>query len=198
MSYNEYRNTGSYPPAESGPRRSTPSPSNDEVAAANAAAARLADEMGISSSARANSVRRGEPTIELSSRSVNFPRTNRSNTSNTTQNTAASASAYSSMDRMEQFQTEAAAAQSNNSLRFSSGYRPPSVTTVDTDDNSVKEPITFDQHGNRAPYRQGPYDYSHHPDGLLIKKRWCKYHIHTHILILAYHTPEREYPFIVC
>lgn len=44
------------PPGESGPRRSTQEPL--ETAAANAEAARMADELGVSSSVRLNSVRR--------------------------------------------------------------------------------------------------------------------------------------------
>jgi hypothetical protein len=58
------------------------------------------------------------------------------------------------------------------------GVEPPQ-SNVHDDDNTVNtvrtaDPHIFDANGNRAPYREGPYDCHHDEDGRLIKKRWCK------------------------
>jgi hypothetical protein len=57
------------------------------------------------------------------------------------------------------------------------GMEPPLITITDKNDDITvrkEEPQMFDANGNRAPYREGPYDYHHDEDGRLIKKRWCK------------------------
>jgi hypothetical protein len=74
------------------------------------------------------------------------------------------------------------AAMEIDSYKQPYSYSTPGTTTTaaqsqDFDDiMSVKteEPGVFDANGNRAPYREGPYDCHHHEDGRLIKKRWCK------------------------
>jgi hypothetical protein len=168
----EYSNDGTFPLAESGPRRSTQEPPSD-IAAANAAAARLADELGVSSSVRLSSARRGNTSNNMEllpirrSTSPGSATSGGSSSSLRTPSTQAATKGgmdTNSLKKMEQFQ------QQQQPHRR---YCPP--TLDDDTDNSVSEPYEFDQHGNRAPYRQGPYDYSHHQDGRLIKKRWCEF-----------------------
>ena len=45
---------------------------------------------------------------------------------------------------------------------------------IDTFSVRTRELTMFDAYGNRAPYREGPYDYHHNDYGRLIKKRWCE------------------------
>lgn len=55
--------------------------------------------------------------------------------------------------------------ESNDSI---GSYLPPSV-------DEPEEVYEFDQHGQRAPYKEGPFILSRDQTGRVVKKRWCKF-----------------------
>lgn len=136
-----------YQGGESGPRRSAEEPI--DTAAANAEAARLARELGVASS------------VKTTSSKWPFLRGSR----------PASAATSTSYQRMNDD------AYSNNSNTSSKrdipSTEPPYTAHPLPDVGSGNEPIhLYDAHGQRAPYREGPYFIAREKDGRVIKKRW--------------------------
>jgi hypothetical protein len=203
------------------------------VAAANAAAAKMADELGVSSSYRQSSVRQLSGAFltspppsssglssgrnfndnsSLSQKRFTVPKllSRRSSSSTMEDPKEESTSMYQVMPTEgtkipgtapEQNKsqppptTNEGAGRRNRTIRSPSAimpYTPPDLTSPggtrqrivgqsfskDVDDlvsvQSGVEPCLFDSHGNRAPYREGPYECHHTFDGRLVKKRWCK------------------------
>jgi hypothetical protein len=189
-------NNGRLPSGISGPRRSTQEPL--ETAAANAEATRMAEELGVSSSVRLSSVRRGDisPSSTASSKKTKgsrlFARSSSAGEDDKDYQAVPADGSAMGIGLMNQrnagASTTGAATTSGAKDPFATSYMPPpgvdppQITLIDTnrnehnDDNTVRteEPHMFDANGNRAPYREGPYDYHYHEDGRLIKKRWCK------------------------
>lgn len=163
-----------YPGGESGPRRTTPiSPMADEsmdTVAANAEAARLARELGVVGSST-------QPTSRsLFSRfrttANNHSSSSSSNNNNYTLEKQTEQASYFRMndDSQRSQLSTAVTAEVDSSPSYPVQY--PHVTIA----NSQGEPIhEFDCHGQRTPYREGPYFLSRDAAGRLVKKRWCKY-----------------------
>ena len=197
-------NGDEFPSGVSGPRRSTQEPV--DTAAANAAASKLADELGVSSSVRLSSVRRGEDNHDSPASSVSstkkkgfrlLPRRSNSTgvddpkdyqavlpdgnalgvglrpkpTAPTTPRSGVSFAHPSTTLGSEPFHPLYVPHDTNPSQW---NIRTALQEFDDNDTVKTEEPIIFDSNGNRAPYREGPYDYHHDEDGRLIKKRWCK------------------------
>lgn len=193
-----------FPAGVSGPRRTTQEPM--ETAAANAEAARMADELGISSSVRLSAVRRdvlspsssttskkkkrgfklfgrspaqkltkddetGYQAVLADGTASNIGLHNRPSKASNTPRVSTS-SPYTNRPSNQSSPFYAKTPDSTISLSEHMGYRRHD----DTDDLTVRteEPHVFDANGNRAPYREGPYDFHHLEDGRLIRKRWCK------------------------
>eukprot|EP00980_Cylindrotheca_fusiformis_P019618 scaffold6817_cov114-Cylindrotheca_fusiformis.AAC.3 len=177
-----------YPKGTSGPRRTTEEPI--ETAAANAEARRLAEQLGVSSTSRRNtSVRRNIASPVASNASTPIARQQKGYSFR-----LFSQNSNSNSDDMKNYTAVAADGNTNAALNQpprptndSSAYSPPTKIKYglgeDDDDMSVKtgtlsvrtsELATFDSHGNRAPYREGPYDIHHDYYGRQIKRRWCK------------------------
>lgn len=198
-------NSDVYPSGIAGPRRTTQEPM--EIVAANAEAARIADELGISSSGRLNSARRGEVENDSSKHRRGFKLFGRSSASSVAEEESKAYQAVPSdgsargVGLIRQPHTSATRPTSHATGYPGSGVRvlsPLSSPTVhvstgryqepitsfnyqhaisqDDDVDTVRtgEPLAFDAHGHRAPYREGPYDFHHDADGRLIRKRWCK------------------------
>jgi hypothetical protein len=190
------RNNGRSPSGISGPRRSTQEPL--ETAAANAEATRMAEELGVSSSTRLSSVRKGD--ISPSS-SASFKKTRGSRLFAGSSSAGKDDKDYQAVpadgsamgiglmnQRNAGASTAGAATTSGAKDPSATSYMPPpgvdlpQITLTGTNRNEhndnhmvrTEEPHMFDANGNRAPYREGPYDYHYHEDGRLIKKRWCK------------------------
>ena len=195
---------------------SSPVPGNDEVAAANAEAMRLAIEMGVASSVR-NTRKRGtlrqllspSPlTTSLSPTSSNslFPTNNNNNFNNMgmmgnndLQPVPSDVLSTSAAGLLGQYQNTILQQQQHQqqpqgsvsrlpSIASASQYRPPSVAyhSVSPSIQSASSYAAsegsqslhiFDCHGQRTPYREGPYFVHHEKDGRQIKKRWCTYRI---------------------
>lgn len=155
-----------YPGGESGPRRSTPiSPMADEsmdTVAANAEAARLARELGVIG---------GTQPVSRPLFSRFRATTNHSSNSNYVPEKQDEPSSYVRMkDDSQRSQPSSTAAEFDTSPSYPVHY--PHITIA----NSQGEPIhEFDIHGQRTPYREGPYFLSRDAAGRLVKKRWCKY-----------------------
>jgi hypothetical protein len=184
----------------SGPRRTTQEPL--ETAAANAEATRLAEELGVSSSVRLTSVRREEispSSTSSSKKKKGFKLFARSSSAGEDAKDYQAVPADGStaglgllnkpgVNPTASVTTGAATLAPAGAIPFGAshtmpdGMEPPLITITEKnkqehdDDITVRkeEPRMFDANGNRAPYREGPYDYHHDEDGRLIKKRWCK------------------------
>ncbi|GAX25667.1 hypothetical protein FisN_15Lh036 [Fistulifera solaris] len=155
-----------YPGGVSGPRRSTPiSPTADEsmdTVAANAEAARLARELGVVGSAQPVS----RPLFSrFRPNNNNFAS---SSNSNYIQDKQDEPSSYVRMrDDSQRSQPFTASTEFDTSPSYPAHY--PHITIA----NSQGEPIhEFDCHGQRTPYREGPYFLSRDAAGRLVKKRW--------------------------
>jgi hypothetical protein len=178
------------PKGESGPKRTTEEPI--ETAAANAEAVRLAEALGVASTSRRHSTfRRSNASPVASNASTPIARQKKgfgmrlfSQNSNSSSDDSKNYRAVASDGN-----TNAALNQPTRTTRSSvhSVYSPPTKIDYglgdDDDDISVKtgtfsvrtsELAVFDSHGNRAPYREGPYDIHHDYYGRQIKRRWCK------------------------
>lgn len=178
------------PKGLSGPRRTTEEPI--DIAAANAEAARLAEELGVSSTSRRNSsFRRANASLVASTASTPIARQKKGFGmrlfSQTSQSPSDDSKNYAAVGA--DGNTYAALNQPGRPTRagLHSVYSPPTKIDCglggDDDDISVKtgtfsvrtsELAAFDSHGNRAPYREGPYDIHHDYYGRQIKRRWCK------------------------
>jgi hypothetical protein len=201
-----------------------------DVAAANAAAAKMADELGVSSSYRQSSERQLSDSFLTSppssglSRGRNFnenggqsqrrftaPKllSRRSSSSTMEDSKEEPSSMYQVMPtegsvpprtapekiKSQPPPTTGGTGRRNRTIRSPSAiivpYTPPDLispggtrqrvvgqsSSKDVDDlvsvQSGVEPCLFDANGNRAPYREGPYECHHTFDGRLVKKRWC-------------------------
>ena len=158
-----------YPGGESGPRRSTPiSPMADEsmdTVAANAEAARLARELGVVGSTQPIS-------RPLFSRFRTT--TNNSLSSNAVPEKQEEPSSYVRMKDDSQ-RSSSAATTTTTTTEFDTSPSYPVHFPHITICNSQGEPIhEFDCHGQRTPYKEGPYFLSRDAAGRLVKKRWCK------------------------
>jgi hypothetical protein len=181
------------PPGIGGPRRSTQEPL--ETAAANAEAARMADELGVSSSVRLNSVRREEEAASAgggaSQKRRGFKLFGRTSTEGSMEDET---KAYQAMPAdgsttgVGLINRQTATSTSFSSVAMKNNHTQQQPTYAQTgsfvnanhlfedDDATIRTdgPHLFDENGHRAPYREGPYDFHHEEDGRLIKKRWCK------------------------
>lgn len=136
-----------YPPhqaGESAPRRATPEEPVD-TAAANAEAARIARDLGVASSVRPQTSK------------WSFPlRSNKSSTP---------ASPYVRMKDDDSTSSSRVSAIPVATLEVGPTY---------SHFEDTHEPIhLFDSHGQRAPYKEGPYFIAREKDGTVVKKRWC-------------------------
>jgi hypothetical protein len=187
------------PPGESGPRRSTLQQQQRdiepmEIAAANAEATRLAQELGVSSSTGSHNARLiNSSSRRAKRRSLNlFTRNNNKNNSvSSLHQQSTSAAAYQAVqpdgtvagvghynpnNNVTSTITNIVDTASQVSSYKNSIYYDED-TMNDNDDahtiSTTDEPGLFDSSGMRAPYRKGPYDFHHDDYGRLIKKRWC-------------------------
>jgi hypothetical protein len=155
------RSTSPYASGESGPRRT-------DACAANAEAARLARALGVASSSDNNTATEGGRSSSASSSSWFHPRRS---SSSSQQRAAAGAEATSSSFyvRMNEDELE------NLDARENIHYSMPSVHISDNKTQLQHQPYLYDSHGQRAPYKEGPYFVSRAKDGRVIRKRWCEY-----------------------
>lgn len=185
----------------SGPRRRTEQPI--EVAAANAEAARLAEELGFSSSSRRRASHRRSDSSSAINSSTPVIQKKRFGWGIFSKSKATSATDQSSNYRAvapdgnvdgivlnEPSTTSSDTKETNLPTPLSSPppqvYSPPTTdslgfmyddnVSVRTDNLSVKteELHMYDHYGNRAPYREGPYVFHHDDYGHRYKRRWCK------------------------
>jgi hypothetical protein len=136
-----------------------------DTVAANAEAARLARELGVIGSTQPVSrhlFSRFRPNNNNYASSSN---------SNYIQEKQEEPSSYVRMkDDSQRSQPFTASTEFDTSPSYPAHY--PHITIA----NSQGEPIhEFDCHGQRTPYREGPYFLSRDAAGRLVKKRWCKY-----------------------
>jgi hypothetical protein len=196
------------PPGVSGARRATIEPCNNiqsqyssnrrymtqepmETAAANAAAAHMAERMGLSSSNSAPSVRRDKSRRFSIHRKRGFGNPFSRNNEGSQPSNQTTPPSDSTTQQQPQTVYQAVppdgiiagvgllAPGTNNHPLCDSDVigmdaAPKHGHGHDDDDQTVRtsEPGLFDSSGMRAPYRQGPYDFHHDEDGRLIKKRW--------------------------
>jgi hypothetical protein len=53
---------------------------------------------------------------------------------------------------------------------------PSDITSLHSSASPPRgEPHLYDEHGQRAPYYEGPYYVKHLHDGRRVKRRWCKF-----------------------
>lgn len=191
----------------SGPRRKTEQP--PEIAAANAEAARLAQELGFSSSSRRRRLdpspasNTSTPVIQKRNQGLSgiFSRSKVSSTaedqSNTYSAVAPDGTTNGALLRESSPTNEGNPSSSTSPLPhpyspptdvdYGLGYYDDNVS-IRTDNFSVRsEDIhTYDEYGNRAPYREGPYVFHHDDYGHRYKNRWCKYHHMLHFFKLLF------------
>mmetsp|Transcript_19668 Transcript_19668/g.29111 ORF Transcript_19668/g.29111 Transcript_19668/m.29111 type:complete len:697 (-) Transcript_19668:58-2148(-) len=152
---------------QSGPRRRTPdltaeaatiSPSNnDDILAANAEANRLAIELGVASGSAVVQHRTFSP-LPDGRKFISKQLSNTSGATNSTNTRQGNASANNTT--------------ALNALPPTPAPRSPSPIEMiqSMDDQSIVH--TFDCHGQRAPYYEGPYYVKYTEDGQKVKRRW--------------------------
>ena len=174
-------------PGESGPRRKTQEPhplstqsqqhqqqpgDAMDVAGANAEAARMAAQLGLSSSTMTASQNNKRVS---SNKSLLFGRNRLSRKGSNDTRT-------SSLLNSQHDQRQLVAAVNNAAMPRDHSFSHTSDLTNTVEGNmagedesaqSVKVPM-FDCHGQKAPYYDGPYYIRYTHDGRPIKKRWCE------------------------
>ena len=177
--------SSSFAPGESGPRRSTPQIiMTGDASAANAEAARLARQLGVSSSSsafnappprrswfsRRNSLEQSAPAADNATNN-----TSSSQTVGSSSHKSHTASHYTRMSDVDLHPLDWDTA----------GYHvaPVSAAAPRTTDPSLsssselhqqQQPHLYDSHGQRAPYKEGPYYVSRAKDGRVLRRRWCE------------------------
>lgn len=156
-----------------------------DTAAANAEAARLAHELGVSSSSRPPKQGWGFSAMRGGGGGGGNHSTRASVASHTSheyrrmETDNASLISFASSAATPQIHPSAAAELAARQVDALSSNNSSSDQLQQQQQQQPwvqhQEPMLFfDEHGQRAPYKEGPYFIAREKDGRVIKKRWCK------------------------